>query len=173
MQVIGDLQILELVAVLPETPRFPCLAVQGLHLLLDFSDDVTESHQVLFDSVQLVERGFLFRLVLADSGGLFKDGAPLLRVGLEQDVDLSLLDHRIGVVGNAGAQEELTDISQAAAGLVEEVLALAGPIQPASYAHLVEIDGEEVLRVREDEGGLSIAEGFPVCCPIEDDVRHL
>ena len=169
---VAGFQLRELLTVLTIPAGLAGLPLQRFHVPLHFIDDVAQADKIGLDSIEFVECGLLLGLVFTDAGGLFEDNSAFLRVGLKQDVYLALFDHRIGVVADSGAHEELLQITEPALGFVQEVLALSSPIKAARYPDLVVIDVQDVLGIREDERCFGIAVRLAMGRSAEDDIRH-
>src|SRR5690606_28375854 len=83
--------------------------------------------------------GFLAPLlVLGDAGRFFQVDAQLLGLGVDHLRDHALLDDRVAARPEARAQEQVGDVTAAAAGAVEVVAALAVAADRALDRDLVE-----------------------------------
>src|SRR6185503_17683739 len=127
----------------------PAVAVGGLQLAvarraarlapdrpefaLDFADDVVEPEEVLGHLVQAGLGLLLAGAVAGDARGLVEDEPPVARVARHEPVDLALLDDRVVVGADARPVQEVADVLQAARRAVQEILAVAGRVQPAGY----------------------------------------
>src|SRR5262249_46086068 len=136
-QAEGDPQVLEPGGVLLVALGFGRLQLDAAELLVDLFEDVAEAGQVLIDALQPAEGFGLLGLEPAEARRLLEDGAAVLRGGLQQYVDAALLDDGVGVVAGAAAQEKVLDVLEAAGLAVDEVLALAAPVDAAGDLHLV------------------------------------
>ena len=70
-------------------------------------------------------------LVLGDAGGLLDEHAAVLGARRDDEADLALLDDRVGLGADAGAEEEVGDVLQADLRLVDQVLARAVAVEAA------------------------------------------
>src|SRR6185369_11106857 len=75
--------------------------------------------------------GLLLRLELRDARRFLDDRAAILRTRADDLADAALLDDRVRLRADAGTEEEVGDVAQAARRLVDEVLARAVAIEPA------------------------------------------
>src|SRR5207249_873655 len=85
-----------------------------LHLFMardDLGEHVAQARAVARDLLEAVERLLLPDLVAADPGRLFEDVAPLFGRGVEERVDLSLLDEGGGRGARARVEEQLADVA--------------------------------------------------------------
>ena len=67
--------------------------------------------------------------------------AAVLRTAVENVLHAVLADDAHAVVADARVGKELVDILEAAAGAVDEVLALPAAVEPARHRHLAEVHG--------------------------------
>ncbi len=116
--------------------------------------DVADTGQLGLFVFQLFLGLFPAGLIFGDAGRFFKDQTPILRLGAEQLVDLSLPDHAVAVLADAGIHQELLHILQTAAGSVDHVFAFAGPVKAAADDHLVVIDGKGPVLVAQKKSDL-------------------
>ena len=140
---------------------------------IDFVNDVFESQEVLLDTLQLALGFFLARLVAADAGGFLENHPPLLGIRLDQVRNLALLDDRVAADPHAGIAEDFLHILEADGLLVEQVLALAGPIEAAGNGDLVVVDGQGAIGVV--EGHVDLGQGRRLARPgaEENHILHL
>src|SRR5439155_1480156 len=116
------------------------------------------------------------RLAIAvqpDPGGLFEQGAPLLRLFGEQRLDHSRLHHHGGVGPQAGAAQQVLDVTQPHRRAIEQVLALPRAGEPACDEDFLIRDREGSIRVVEDQGDLRHVHRPAPGRALEDDVFHL
>ena len=152
--------------------RLVGLALQAARLPPHLVDDVGQAQQVVLGALQLVQRLFLLGLVLRDAGRLVEDHPALQRPRVDDGVDLALLQHAVAVRPHAGVHAQAGDVLQAALGVVQQVLALAGAEEAARDAHLVEIDRQVALRVVENQVHPCHAGGLQAAGAVEDHVAH-
>ena len=77
---------------------------------------------------------------------------------------------------DAGIHHEVADVLEAAGYLVDQVFALAGPVETARDLDLrvvSELDGKVAFDVRKPEGHLGHAQGFAALASVEDHIFHL
>ena len=84
-----------------------------------------------------------------------------------------MLHDRVGAAAHAGVHEELVDVAQTACGFVDEILALAVPINAAGYADFVPLGAEFLFALREGHGNLGHAKRRAAVRAAENDIRHL
>ena len=166
-QFLQALRVLEVIACLAR------LVLDAAQAALDLAKDVAEAQEVLLGALELAFGLAALGLVLGDAGGLFEDHAPFLRVGLQEDVDLALLDKAVGIEADAGIHEELADVAQAAGLAVEEILRLAAAVQAPADFDLGGVDGQQAAGIIERERGFGKAEAASRLAAGEDDVGHL
>ena len=111
------------------------LALQRAALLLHFEDDVVDAGEVLLRGIELQFRRAAAGFVLRDTGRFLDELTAVGRTRAEDEADLPLLDDGVGLRTEAGVHQQVVDVAQAARMTVDEVLALAGPIQSAGHFH--------------------------------------
>ena len=142
---------------------------------LDLVDDVADAQQVLPRLVHLPLGGLLLGLELRDAGRLLDEVAAIGRLGRDDEADAALLDDRVGAGPDAGAEEEVLHVPQAALRAVDEVLAVALPIEAASDRDLGVggvLGGGQPVGVVEGERHLREAVRATALRAVEDDVLH-
>ncbi len=107
------------------------LPAQRAHPLVELGDDVRDPHEVLPGLVELLFGRLLLGLELGDAGGLFDQHAAILRLGRDDQADAALLDDRVRLRADAGAEEEVRDVTQPTRRLVDVVLAEPVAVEPA------------------------------------------
>ena len=118
-------------------------------------------------------------LVLGDAGGLFDEQAAVFRARADDQADPALLDDRVRLGADAGAEEELGDVLQADLRLVDQVLARAVAVEAARDRDLrvVLVLGRQrlgVLRIGVVEGERDLGHAVRTARlgAVEDDVFH-
>ena len=99
------------------------LALERADLPLHFADDVGEADEVGLGVLQLAQRFLFLALEFRDAGGFLENRTAIFRTRREDRVDLALLHDGVGAAADAGVHEHGLDVAQAAADLVELVLA--------------------------------------------------
>jgi hypothetical protein len=153
--------------------RLRRLAPQASDLAGDLADHVGDPRQVLVGQRELAHGLPALALVLGDPRRLLEDRAPLLGLGGEDLVDLALGHDRVAGPAYAGVHEELMDVLQPARLAVEQVFALAVPVDPPRDLDLVEFAAELLLALRQEHRDLAHLGGPARVGPLEDDVLHL
>ena len=111
--------------------------------------------------------------VAVNLGGLLDQVAPLERTQAEHLVDEALRHHRVGVLADLGAPEEIVHVQQPHLLAVDAVLVLTTAVGAPADAHLVEVDRHPVLGVVEDQRHLGDAHLAPFVGAGEDHVAGL
>ncbi len=172
-------EILELATVVEEALGLRHLTLERCAVAIDLRDDVGHAQKVLARELHLALRHLAALLVLGDAGGLVDEHAPVLRTRAHDLTDAPLLDDRVRLGADAGAEEELGHVAQAHLGLVDEVLARPVAEEAAGHADLrvvaeLEREGGGVFGVRVVEGDGHLRE--PVrparLRAVEDHVLH-
>jgi len=145
---------------------------QRFHVGGELADDVRDAQQVLLGLLEPTLGLALSRLVAGDAGGLLEQGAPVLGLGGENLVDAALPDDGVVLLAHAGVQEQVLHILQPAGYLVDEVLALAGPVHTAGDHDLREVEGQGAVAVIQHQRDLREAHGPLSVAASEDDVCH-
>ncbi len=155
------------------------LALERREVSLDLAHDVADAEQVLPRLVHL-ELGLLLPgLVLRDAGRLFDQHAPVFGARAHDEADLALLDDRVRLRADAGAEEQIGDVLEPHLRLVDEVL--AGPVAEEAAGDrdlgvlLVferQAGGAFGVGVVEDQRDLGHAVRAAVLGAVEDDVAH-
>jgi hypothetical protein len=107
------------------------LPLQRIYLPPNFLQDVEHAREILFRSLQLGFRQALFGLEFSDSRGFFDDCPPVLRLVAQDLANAALLDDGVALRPQTGPDEKILDVPQAGGFTVDQVLALAGPKEPA------------------------------------------
>ena len=127
---------------------------QVIELLAHLFAQVVEPVQVLAGVADPVLGLAAALLVLGDAGGLLQVHPQLLGAGIDDLADHALLDDRVAARAQAGAQEQIGDVTAAAAGAVEVVVTLAVAADRALDRDLVErgvLAGDGVVGVVKDQ----------------------
>ena len=151
---------------------FSRLALDGPELAPHFLHDVPDARQVLARGLELALRLRALLLVARDPRGLLDEDAPLPRLRREHVVEALLVHERIRLGVDAGSGEEVLDVAQTAHVAVQQVLALARPIEPAGHRYLAPRDLELPVIV-EDQAHLGHPDRLARGRAVEDHVLHL
>ena len=95
------------------------LALQIFELGRKLGDDVIDAFEVLLRCIQSSQRDGPLLLVAGNSGSLFKEGTPFLRLETQDAVDQTLADHDVGAIAEAARRQELCYVLQPYALAVE------------------------------------------------------
>ncbi len=135
-------QLLESVGVLLVTPSFSGLHPHATQPTVHLVDNVGKPQEVLVDPLQTPQGLDLLGLEPTDPGRFLENQSPVSRRGLQEDVDLPLLDHAVGVGPHAGAGEHVANVAQPGRIAVDQILALAAAKDTAGEVDLGRVDGE-------------------------------
>ena len=113
------------------------LAFKRIHPALLLSKDIRNTKQITFGVFKLSERVFFLLFRLSDSCCLLKDLAPILWLSRQKHVDLPLLHNRIRRAPNSRIHEKIANVTETAAGVVNEELGFPVGIDPTSDRNLV------------------------------------
>ena len=165
-------ELLQPIGVFLVAPRLAGLGPHSAQAAFHFVDDVRQAQQVLLDPLQPPQGLELLELEAADAGGLFEDHAAVFGRGLQEHVDLALLDHAIGLRAQAGAGQQVADIAEPAGIAIDQVFALAAAIDAPRDVDLRRIDGQEAAGVVERERDLGRVHSPAGGRAVENDVGH-
>ena len=105
------------------------LPLQRIHLPADFFQNVEHARKILPRALQLRLRQALLGLVFSDPRGFLDDGAPVRRLVRKNLPDASLLDDRVALRAQARAAEQILNVAQPRGVAVDQIFALARPVQ--------------------------------------------
>ncbi len=112
-------------------------------------------------------------LVASNAGHFLEQRTSFLGPQGQRLVDHALADEQERVVGQVRAVQEIDEVAQADALLVEQVLVLAAPKEPASELEDLELDRQEPIAVVEDQRDVGHALSGALLRPGPDDVFRL
>ena len=139
----------------------------------ELGEDVVDAGQVELGLGELLLGLPSPALVAAHAGDLLEQRPALLGSERERLVDHPLADEQEGVVGEVGRVEQVDEVAQADPLLVQQVVVLARPVQPATQLEDAVLDRQQPVAVVQDEGDVGHPDrGAPVG-PGEDDVLAL
>ena len=121
--------------------RLRRLPLQRSHLLRDFLENVVHPRQVLLRLLQPQFGQTLLRFEARNSGSLFDNRAPVMRLRAQQLPDALLADDRVGLRPQTGAHEDVLNIAQPAQLPVQQIFAVAGAEQPPRNHNLATLRG--------------------------------
>ena len=175
----------QLVAQALVAPGLRRLPFQRAALLLDLEDDVVDAREVLLRRVELQLGGAPAGAVLRHAGGLLDQLAPIGGPRAQDHADLALLDDRVGLGPEPRVHQQLVDVAQPAHLAVDEVFALAGPVEAPRHLHLAHHRAPLVVdqfrarpgldrhrHAREHQAHLGGRVGLAGVAAAEDDVLH-
>jgi hypothetical protein len=112
-------------------------------------------------------------LVAADPGHLLEQRSTFLGTHRQRLVDHALADEQEGVVGQMGGVQQVDEVAQPDALLVEQVLVLARAEQPPTQLQDLEVDRQQAIPVVDHERDVGHALGRSPLGPRPDDVLGL
>ena len=136
-----------------------CLQRERAKALAHLLFDVPCALHLRRDPCELQLRTMLAPLEAAEPGGLLDEVAPLLGPGREDLLHPPLADDRVHRAAEAEVREQLDEIDAADRRAVDEVLALAAPVQPARDRELGIVDRPFAGGVVEQELDLAEVDG--------------
>ena len=107
-----------------------CLPLEAIHLPRHFFKNVVHASQVLLGALQAQLGQPLLGLETGNARRLFNDRSPVVRLGAEQLPDPLLPDDGVTFRSQAGAHEDVLNVTQSAQLSIQQVLAFAGAKQP-------------------------------------------
>ncbi len=107
------------------------LPLQRVDLAPHLDDDVVDAQQVGLGRLELQLGQPALVLVAGDARGVLDDQPPVLRLGVEDLVDLALLDRGVGLGADPRLAQQLLDVLEAGPVAVDQVIALAAAKQSA------------------------------------------
>ena len=113
------------------------------------------------------------RLVLGNPGRFFEDAAPIFRAGAEDEVDFALFHNGISGTSHARVGEQIVNIFQPAAGLVEKIFRNSVAMKATRDPHIMPIDTQLARTIGKGQRNFGKSERFTRISAIEDDVGHL
>ena len=149
------------------------LPLQGGAGPVDLADDVGEAQEVRARLLHL-QLGLPFPdLVLRDAGRLLDQAPPVLGLRREDQLDLLLLDDRIGTDAETRPEKEVLDVAQPALPSVQDVVALAVAGDAAGDRHLAAGVGPVVGAARlQGQHHLGHSDRLSPGGAVEDHVLH-
>ena len=120
----------------------------------------------------LLECTFFAALVLGDACSLFDQGTALLGTALQNGVELALADNGVGILSQSGIMKDILDVHQAAGTRVDQILRLAGTVHAPRDGDLVEINGQHMIGIVQNEGNFRNADGLARRRTGKDNVLH-
>ena len=139
----------------------------------ELGDDVLDPGQVRLGFGQLLLRLAAASLVAPDPGDLLEQRPALLGPQGERLVDHALADEQERVVGEMRSVEQVDEIAQADPLAIEEVVVLAGAVQPAAQLEHLVVDRQQAVRVVEQDRDVRHALRGPALGAGPDDVLGL
>ena len=146
------------------------LLAEWTNLVLDLAENITNTGQVRLGSFELLERFSLLDAVLFDAGGLFEQAAPRFGISGEYGIDFALVDQCIGLAPDTGIEKQLVDVFEAASGLVDEILALAGLVGASRDCDFIEGERQGLVGIVDGERDFADPKGLASRRAREDDI---
>jgi hypothetical protein len=149
------------------------LPAQRLELAAQLGGEVGEPVQVDLRRLQLAQRLLLALAVLEDAGRLLDEAAAVLRLRVQDRVELALTDDHVHLPADAGVREQFLDVQQPARVAVDLVLALARAEHAPGDRDLGVLDRQGAVGVVDRERDLGPPQRRPAGRAGEDHVLHL
>ena len=149
------------------------LACQRTDLRLDLGDEVLEPLQVAGGFLETARRGVASIAIHPDARGFLEQRAAFLGAVRQEQVDHLGFDDHAGITAEAGAAQQVLDVTQTDGRLVQQVVALARAGKPPSHHDFGVRRGQVaggVVEVERDFGDVHGAAGGGA---LEDHVLHL
>src|SRR4029077_9126263 len=84
----------------------------------------------------------LLGLEFCYAGSFFDDGAALHGLGRKNQADAALLDDSVGIGTQADTHEHFLDVAEPSDAAVDQVLALAGAVEPPADDDFARLHGQ-------------------------------
>ena len=139
----------------------------------ELGNDVLDPSQVRLRFGQLLLRLAASSLVAPDPGDLLEQRPALLGSQGERLVDHALADEQECIVGEMRAIEQVDEVTQADPLAIEEVVVLAGAVQPPAKLEDLVIDRQQAIGVVEQDRDVRHALRGPALGAGPDDVLGL
>ena len=111
-------------------------------------------------------------LVLHDAGRLVEQLPSFVRSSIQDLLDLTLPDQRIALLSDSGIEKKLLHIPHPHFGSVDQILTLAGAVQPSGNRDLIILNRKKMVRIVKCNRDVGIAHRFSGLRPRKDDVLH-
>ena len=151
------------------------LTVQTFKLATQLFTQVGQAREVFVGATNAVFGLATPLLVLGDAGRFFDKVAQVFGLGLDQLGDHALLDDRVAARPQAGAEENIGDVTTTALGAVEVVsgLAVAGHLAADGNLGVGRIFAQQrAVGVIKHQFNAGLTHGFTAGGAVEDDVGH-
>ena len=150
-----------------------CLGREASRLRAELTQDVLDAGEVGLGLDELLLGAAAAALVATDAGHLLEQRPAFLGAQGQRLVDHPLADEQECVVGEMGRVEQVDQVAQADAALVQEVVVLARAIEPPPELEDPEIDRKQAVGVVEDERDVGHPLRRPLVRARPDDVLGL
>ena len=112
------------------------------------------------------------RFVLGNSGRFFKDATPIFWAGAEDEVDFPLFHDGVSSAAHARVGEQIVNIFQPAAGLVEQVFRNSIAMETTGDSDVMPIYAQLARAIGEGQRDFGKSERFTRIGAVENDVGH-
>ena len=150
--------------------RLSGLTLERAELAPHLVHDVAHANEILPGRLELALGLGALLLVPRDARGFLDEQPPLVRLRRQDVVQLVLIHDGVRARIGTGAGKQVEDVAQPAAGLVQEIFALARPVETAHHGDLAERDRELVVHERQLDFGQT--DGLARRRAVEDQVLH-
>ena len=138
-----------------------------VQLVVDLEKQVFNAGQVLLGGIQFIFGLFLTCFINGYAGGLLQHAAAAVVLVFDDIVNHAEFNDGIAVGADAGVQEKVLYIFQAALYVVEAVFTFAALIEFTRYGNGIELGGKQVARILEGKAHLRQAAGRACFGPVE------
>ncbi len=167
-----DLEVLELGEYLGVLGGLRCLALEGSELAVDLGGDVAGALEVRIHGGEFADRAVSTPLVLENPRSLFDERPAILGAGVEDLVEPTLADDRVGLSAKTTVVQQLVHVHETARTLVDQVLALTAPIHTPRNGDLVELEWQGAVGVVEHQIDLGDPDRLTCRGTRENDIFH-
>jgi hypothetical protein len=131
MRGLVQLQVFELAPIRDEALRFGGLAPQRHDVVLDLADDVADTQEILLRQLHLLLSLLLPAPKLRNPGRFLDEQTPIFGLRTHDQTDFALLDDGIRLGSGSRTKEKVGHVTKPDRRHVDEVFALARPVETA------------------------------------------
>ena len=148
------------------------LSLQRADLLLQFLQNIRHADKVCLLIFKFFDRLFLAAFVFDNTGSLIEEFAPVFRFVGQNFIDLALSDDGVAFLADSGVIKQLIDITQSALYAVQQIFALAGPVDSSGNRDFLVIHGKLVVRIVQRNCHIGKAQRFSQLCSGKNNILH-
>ena len=139
----------------------------------DFRDDIPHAGEVVAGFGQAVHGEPPFGAIVGDARGFLEQNAAVLGPLGQNLGHHALADDSMGASAQARPIQQFVHVLEADAATIDVVFILAGTIGPTGDLHFVEVDGQPVVAIIQQDADLGHAHAGALIRPREDHVLGL